>query len=76
MSDYDPIKATKEELSGLTDVMHTMRRREMAAEQAMSMAENELNSIRKLRGYCEIEMGKLRTRLTQLEAEQDAKSNS
>jgi len=47
--------------------MRTIRQREQAAEEAMSAAENELNAIRKLRGYCEIEIDRLRSRLTALE---------
>lgn len=67
MTDFDATRAVREELAGLADVMRTIRQREQAAEEAMSAAENELNAIRKLRGYCEIEIGRLRSRLAALE---------
>ena len=67
MTEFDATRAVREQLTGLTDVMRTIRQREQAAEEAMSAAENELNAIRKLRGYCEIEIDRLRSRLTALE---------
>ena len=67
MAEFDATRAVREQLTGLTDVMRTIRQREQAAEEAMSAAENELNAIRKLRGYCEIEIDRLRSRLTALE---------
>jgi predicted nucleic acid-binding Zn-ribbon protein len=69
MTDYEPIKSVKEQLASLADVLRTMRQRERSAEEAMSAAENELNAIRKLRGFCEIEIHALRTKLAALEAE-------
>jgi hypothetical protein len=35
----------------------------------MSAAENELDAIRKLRGFCEIEIGHLRSRLAALKTQ-------
>jgi hypothetical protein len=67
MTEFDAARAIREQLAGLTDIMRIIRQREQAAEEAMSAAENELNAIRKLRGFCEIEIGRLRTRLTALE---------
>ena len=66
MTEFDATRAVREQLTGLTDVMRTIRQREQAAEEAMSAAETELNAIRKLRGYCEIEIDRLRSRLTAL----------
>jgi len=67
MTEFDAAKAVKEELAGLADVMRIMRQRERAAEEAMAVVETELNAIRKLRGFCEIEISRLRSRLTALE---------
>jgi hypothetical protein len=67
MTEFDAARAVREQLAGLADIMRTIRQREQAAEEAMSAAENELNAIRKLRGFCEIEIGHLRARLTALE---------
>jgi len=73
MTEFDATRAVREQLTGLTDVMRTIRQREQAAEEAMSAAENELNAIRKLRGYCEIEIDRLRSRLTALEVQKGKK---
>jgi hypothetical protein len=73
MAEFDATRAVREQLTGLTDVMRTIRQREQAAEEAMSAAENELNAIRKLRGYCEIEIDRLRSRLTALEVQKGKK---
>ena len=67
MADFDPIRATREELQGLHDVLLAMRRREGAAELAMAQAEIELNSIRKIRGYCQSAVDELREKLRKLE---------
>ena len=72
MIEFDATRAVREQLTGLADVMRTIRQREQAAEEAMSAAENELNAIRKLRGYCEIEINHLRSRLTALEAQKQS----
>ena len=73
MIEFDATRAVREQLTGLADVMRTIRQREQAAEEAMSAAENELNAIRKLRGYCEIEIDRLRSRLTALEVQKGKK---
>jgi heme-degrading monooxygenase HmoA len=67
MTEFDAARAVREQLAGLADVMRIIRQREQAAEEVMSAAENELNAIRKLRGFCEIEIGRLRSRLAALE---------
>jgi chromosome segregation ATPase len=69
MTEFDALRAVHEELTAMADILATLRRRENAAEMAMGQAETELNAIRKLRGYCEIEIARLRQRLAQLEAE-------
>jgi hypothetical protein len=67
MSEFDPIKAAREELSGLMDVLAIMRKGENNAEQAMAQAESDLYAIRKLRGYCLLEIDRLRERIASLE---------
>lgn len=71
MSEFDPIKAAREELTGLMDVLTVMRRSENDAEQAMSQAENSLNAMRKIRGYCLLEVDRLRTRIAAMEEARD-----
>jgi hypothetical protein len=65
---FDPIQAVREELMGMGDILATLRRRENIAEEAMGVAEVELNAIRKLRGYCQSEVDRLRARLKAMEA--------
>ena len=69
MTTFDPLKAVREELTGLTDVLRTMRQRENDAEIAIAKAESELNAIRKLRGYAQVEVTALQERIRKLEAE-------
>jgi hypothetical protein len=69
VTEFDPIKAAREELSGLVDVLAVMRRSENAAEQAMARAENDLNAIRKLRGYCQVQIGMMQEAIASMEAE-------
>jgi chromosome segregation ATPase len=71
MTDFDPIKAAREELSGLHDVLTAMRRGENQAEQAMARAESDLNAIRKLRGYAQLEIERLQARIASMEAEKN-----
>ncbi len=71
MTEFDPIKAAREELAGLHDVLTAMRRGENQAEQAMARAESDLNAIRKLRGYAQLEIERLQARIASMEAEKD-----
>ena len=68
MTAHDAIRALKEELAALVDVLTTMKRREDAAEIALSGLEGELNAIRKLRGFCQREIEMTRGRISTLEA--------
>jgi hypothetical protein len=69
MTEFDALKAAREEMAGLVDVLRTIGQRENAAELAMGMAESELNAVRKLRGYAYAEVGRLRERIRKLEEE-------
>jgi hypothetical protein len=74
MSEFDPIKAAREELVGLHDVLAVMRRGERVAEEAMAAAESDLNAIRKLRGYAQLEVERLKARIASMENPPDARS--
>lgn len=67
MTKFDPIKAAREELAGLASVQAVITRRENAAEEAMGLAEVELNAIRKIRGFVRIAIEEHRAKLRQLE---------
>lgn len=70
MTTFDPLKAAREELAGLADVMRALTRRENACEEAMAAAETELNAVRKITGYVRISIDTLRQRITELERDQ------
>lgn len=76
MTEFDALKAAREELAGLMDVLATMRRRENTAEQAMGLAEAELNAIRKLRGFCQMQIGQMRERIRKIEEASDGAASS
>jgi len=69
-SSFDPLKAAREELAGLVDVQRTLTQKENRAEEAMGLAEHELNAIRKIVGYLRISMDAMRRRIDELEREQ------
>jgi hypothetical protein len=71
MNEFDPIKARREELAGLHDVLTVMRRGENQAEQAMARAESDLNAIRKLRGYCQVQIEMMQEHIAAMEADRD-----
>jgi phage shock protein A len=68
---FDPLRAAREELAGLSDVQRALTRRENACEEAMSLAEQELNAIRKITGYVRLSIDTLRQRITELERERE-----
>ena len=65
--EFDPLRAAREQLSGLNDVLVAMRRRERSAEAVMAQAESELTAIRKLRGYTQGEVATMVERIRKLE---------
>ena len=74
-AEFDPIKALQEELAGLITVAASIKRREMAAEEAMARAEIELNDVRKVSGYLKIEMDRKRIVLRELQEAKDRKKD-
>ena len=74
-AEFDPIKALQEELAGLVTVAASIKRREMAAEEAMARAEIELNDVRKVSGYLKIEMDRKRIVLRELQEAKDRKKD-
>jgi len=64
---FDPLKAAREELAGLSDIHRVLLQRERRCEEAMGEAENELNAIRKLIGYVRIGQDQLKERIKELE---------
>jgi hypothetical protein len=68
--EFDPIKAAREQLIGLHEILSTFVRMERRAEEAISAAEGDLNAIRKLRGFCEGEIRRFHEALAELERRQ------
>ena len=64
---FDPLRAAREELAGLNDVARALSRRERACEEALSLAESELNAIRKIAGYVRISISTIQERIAELE---------
>lgn len=67
MTVFDPIKAIKEEITGLANVRTTYKQAETRAMTQMGVAENELIAARKMLGFVDAEMARKRTVLKQLE---------
>lgn len=67
MTAFDPIRSAHEELSGLSDVHRVLMRSERRAEEAMALAESELNAIRKINGFVRVTMDAMRQRINELE---------
>lgn len=67
VSNFDPLRAVREELAGLAEIEATMGRREMVEEERIADAEAQLNAIRKLRGYARIEIARKREELRRFE---------
>lgn len=68
---FDPIKALREEIEGLTGVQKTITTMERRAEMEMGEAEARLNAVRKLSGFCTAELDRKRDVLKQLETEKE-----
>lgn len=66
-STFDPIRAAKEELVGLSEVRRVLIQRERECEEAMSKAEVELNAMRKIIGYVRLSMDTIALRIAELE---------
>jgi hypothetical protein len=67
MTEFDALKAVREELAALSDVLRVMKLREQAAEAAMGQAEVELNAVRKLRGFCQLQIEQAQARRAELD---------
>ena len=69
MTTFDPIKALKEEISGLVEVRVALVKRERQLSVQHGELEVELNSIIKLRGFADAELDRKRTVLLSLESQ-------
>lgn len=64
---FDEIKAIKEELSGVSDVIAVLAVRKQAAEQTMVEAEDEFNALTKLYHFAKEELDRKKKVLRRLE---------
>ncbi|WP_065755242.1 hypothetical protein [Bradyrhizobium paxllaeri] len=71
MTEFDHIKALKEEITGLTEVRATLGKEERYAEEALGLAEAKMNALRKLRGFVDISIADKREQLRRLEQADD-----
>jgi hypothetical protein len=67
MSQFDPIKALREEINGLVEVRVSMIKRERNLQVQYGELEVELNAITKLRGFADAELDRKRAVLKGLE---------
>lgn len=70
MSEFDPLKAAREELTGYIEVARSFQNLENAAEEAMGKAEKQLNDVRKVQGFVRIAIEQCRQRVAVLEKAQ------
>jgi hypothetical protein len=70
-TEFDPLKAAREELAGIMEVQRVIAHKERRAEEALSLAESEVNAIRKINGYLRISIDAMRQRIAKLEDEQE-----
>jgi len=64
---FDHLRAAREELAGLSEIHRVLLQREHRLEEVMSESENELNAVRKIIGYVRIGQDKLKERIKELE---------
>jgi erythromycin esterase-like protein len=69
LTQFDPIKSAREELTGLVDVHRRLVQRERQCEEAISTAENDLNDTRKIIGLTRIMLDAIKARIAELEKE-------
>ena len=76
MSDFDPIKALREEISGIADVHKIIQQRTRSSEAAMAEAEADHNAALKLDAFLTGMLTQMRAKLRALEeaAEQRVQS--
>lgn len=67
MSVFEPIKALKEEISGIVDCRMVFVKRERELQQRYGELEVELNSVTKMRGFVDAELDRKRVVLKGLE---------
>lgn len=56
MTQFDEMRAIREEISGVVDIINTLNVRKRGLEQKMTEAETELNSVTKLHGFAKAEL--------------------
>lgn len=67
MTDFDAIKAIREEILGLTDIRMTLVAMERRAQEELAIAETKHNAAMKIRGFCDAELARKRETLSALQ---------
>lgn len=67
MTDFDPIKAIREEIRGLTEIKASLSRRERNLQMQYTELEIEVNAVTLLRGFADAEIERKRKVLKALE---------
>lgn len=66
-STFDPVKSAREELTALNEIQRVLIRRERICEEAMAIAESDLDAVRKIAGYIRISIDTMQQRISELE---------
>lgn len=74
VADYDPIRALREEISGLADVHKIVQSRTRRSEAAMAEAEAEHNASLKMDAFLSGILDGMRERLKKLETEAEIRA--
>jgi hypothetical protein len=67
MTEFDAVKALREELQGLNDIRQTIIVSERQAEDDLGRAEIKYHALLKLKGFCDSEITRKRVVLNELE---------
>jgi hypothetical protein len=67
MTDFDPVKAAREELAGLHETQRAVIRREQQEQAKLAEAETELTALRKINGFLRILIEQKRLALQRLQ---------
>ncbi len=66
MTEFDPVKALREEIHGLSDIRSVLLAQERRAEEDIGIAEAKRNAMCKLRAFADAELAIKREKLDRL----------
>jgi hypothetical protein len=76
MSEFDPVRALREEIAGLVDVHKVVQARARQSEATMAEAEAEHNACLKMDAFLKGMVDQMQQRLNRMEREAEAKAKT